>query len=242
MTESNNPLMQFFNDIQKEKESIVNSKNGTEFEGSLRRILYSNGFNQVNPKHDEDLKLYLDKIKSKVLDVLSTEVLENDLAESGRKYTNIFVHQPYGSQQFPDFLIFTNSKIIGIESKYSKQDGNKPVWNSNLPKSSVIYIFGCYKKKDVTFFLGEDVLPHNERIILNKFFMEATMKLMNAFQEELKEKFEEGEMKFDKGFNVYIRKAFDQSQTINTNANINYFNDDREKYENNVIEFVKDLW
>ena len=170
---------------------------------------------------------------------MTTEILPNELKSEGKKYTNIFVHQPYGSQQFPDFLVFTENNIYSVESKYSKQNGNKPVWNSNLPKSTAIYIFGCYAKRDVTFFIGEDILPQNERVILNQFFMYTTTKVMDDFQSELVLKFMDKEMNFEHGFNVYIRKAFDQNQVVNASADIDFFGSkNRSKYENNVISSI----
>ncbi|MGM9550944.1 MAG: type II restriction endonuclease [Clostridia bacterium] len=233
-----NPLNLFFDDIHKNKKQITNSNDGKGFEECLRRCLRGVGFDFVGAKEDKVIVDYLKKIKPKVLDTLATAVLDNELAELGPKYTNIYIHQPYGSQQFPDFLVFTKHKIFCLESKYSTSNGNKPIWNSNLPKSNTIYIFGCYEKKDITFFVGEDILPQNERVILNKFFSETTTKLMDDFQNELKEKFKNSEMSFEHGFNVYIRKAFEQSQVINPNANINYFDKGREKNEENVKKFI----
>ncbi|MEG7978600.1 MAG: hypothetical protein NY202_01435 [Mollicutes bacterium UO1] len=44
----------------------------------------------------------------------------------------VFTHQtyfrsPYGSQNFPDFLIFTRQYVIPIELKSSKRTGSKPM-------------------------------------------------------------------------------------------------------------------
>ena len=234
MSESNNNLVMFFNDLQMNKRNITNSSSGNDFEDNLRRTLRSQGFDYVKPDNDKVLREYLDKIKPKVLDVLSFEVLKNELADKGAKYTNIFVHQPYGSQQFPDFIIFTEKNIICMESKYSTKKGVKPVWNSNLPKSNTIYIFGSYGKRDVTFFLGEDILPQNERVILNNFFSETTNKLMKDFQSELKSKFDSKEMLFEHGFNVYIRKAFEQNRVINVEAELDCFGKSRTLNEESV--------
>lgn len=236
-----NNFVKVFDDIQKNKKKMANSTDGAGFEETLRRTFRSNGFDGVSLENDDVLKKYIDLIKPKVLDVLGTEIMSNELAEKGREYTNIFVHQPYGSQQFPDFLVFTENKIFAIESKYSKKDGKKPTWNSNLPKSNTIYIFGCYEKKDITFFIGEDVLPHSERVVLNNFFEETTSKVINDFKDELKHKFETKEMKFANGFNVYIRKAFEQNRVINETAELNYFSsENRNACEENVKKFILD--
>lgn len=228
-----------FLDIMKEKTSMTSTNSGIDFEECIRRCLRQRGFDFANVDEDRELKNYLSEIKPEVLNPLANSVLKNGLAAKGNRYTNIYIHQPYGSQQFPDFLVFTKDNVFCIESKYSKKNGNKPVWNSNLPKSSTIYIFGCYEKRDVTYFVGEDVLPQNERIILNKFFSETTTKLMDDFQHELYEKYENKEMNFEHGFNVYIRKAFDQSQVINPLADIDYFGSKNRKLcEENVVTFL----
>ena len=48
--------------------------------------------------------------------------------------------------------------------------------------------------------------------------------------------------KFDRGFDVYIRIAYEQNKNINKEANIDYFSHkDRIKCEENVIEFCESL-
>ena len=37
-----------------------------------------------------------------------------------------FVPQPYGSQQYPDFLVFEDSKIWAIETKFNKRKASHP--------------------------------------------------------------------------------------------------------------------
>lgn len=111
------------------------------------------------------------------------------------------------------------------------------MWNSNLPKANAIYIFGSYGREDVTFFLGRDVLPMSEREALIDFFSEIK-KSENNFRKNLKDKVNEGNAIFDRGFDVYVRRAYQQDKSINKNAEVDYFSHkNRIDCENNVIRF-----
>lgn len=238
---SKDNLIAFFDDLLLNKEKWTNSTDGAGFEDILITRLKAHGFDRSIPENDEVVREYLKKIKPDVLDVVNMRVLDNELQDRGNEYRNFFIHQPFGSQQFPDFLIFTDTKIFAVESKYSKQTGSKPTWNSNLPKSSGIYIFGSHGKRDITFFIGEDILPQNERIILYEFFENTTRKVMEDFQKELNEKYDAKEMSFSRGFNVYIRKAYEQNQNINKEAELDYFKaSERQQNELNVKKFIAD--
>ncbi|WKX02318.1 hypothetical protein [Candidatus Mycoplasma mahonii] len=62
------------------------------------------------------------RIKKHILLKNSLEIIDN----SFQSVRNTFIFQPYGSQQFPYFIVFTENKIIPIEIKYSKM---KEVWS-----------------------------------------------------------------------------------------------------------------
>ena len=164
-------LNKIFIDIQKNKKEWLKSKKGSDFEDRIETSLKRNGFNRIN-KDDKNIKLILNSIKNSILDKKSNDIIDNIYYETDKSIANCFICQPYGSQNFPDFLIFTNKKIIPIEIKYSSDKSFNPMWNSNLPKANAIYIFGSYGREDVTFFLGRDVLPMSEREALIDFFSE----------------------------------------------------------------------
>ena len=116
------------------------------------------------------------------------------------------------------------------------------MWNSNLPKSNAIYIFGSYGLSDVTFFLGKDVLSMEERTELISFFENNAKRLEKEFRKEMRNKLNNMNYKFDRGFDVYIRTAYEQNKNINKDAKIDYFSHiDRIECENNVIEFCRSL-
>lgn len=228
---------QLFKDLRKNKDSFLKSSTGTEFEDRIQANLKKNHFNQIYsdlvPK--EEYK----KIKQLILDKKSNQIVKNHL--NNPQFKNCFIYQPYGKQNFPDFLIFTEKYIVALEIKYSTNKNTSPMWNSNLPKSNAIYIFGSYGLKDIMFFMGSDILPDEERNLLVDFF-EKTKEMEANFKKEMKEKFKSGEIKQDKGFFVYVRRAYTQGKDINLDAEKNYFKfSDRKQMEDNVIEFAKKI-
>lgn len=232
-------LSNIFTDIQKNKKEWLKSKKGNEFEDRFEASLKKYGFNRRVP---QDIDNILSAIKKNILDKKSDLLLDNIYALEDKSMENCFICQPYGSQNFPDFLIFTAKKIIAIEIKYSSNKSSKPMWNSNLPKANAIYIFGAYGLSDVTFFLGRDVLSMEERIELISFFENNAKRLEEEFRKKMKNKLDNMNYKFDRGFDVYIRVAYEQNKNINKYANADYFSHtDRIKCENNVIEFCNSL-
>lgn len=97
-----------------------------------------------------------------------TKTLLREWAESGndtelRQSTQglpigSYILQPAGSQGFPDILIKDfNDRFVAIECK-SSEDATCPMWNDNLPKSNIIYVFTSEKVNKTTIFLGQDVI------------------------------------------------------------------------------------
>lgn len=193
-------------------------------------------------EYDTVNRLYKD-IKDKIKDKESLELVENPF----KKIDSHFIFQPFGSQDFPDFLIFTKKFIFPIEIKFTTNkkskdlnlDSQKPMWNSNLPKPNSIYLFGV-SGQNITFFLGSDILDSNTREILNGFFRELDNpkdKLEYSLQ-ELKNNF---------GLYPYIRKAFDHKANKSTYKNSlnkqvveSYFSENLDKREENVLKFLEE--
>lgn len=233
-------LRDIFIDIRNNKKEWLKSKKGIEFEDRFETALKKVGFNRRN---DIEIKKVISLLKNDILNKKSDKIIDNIYSLEDKSFENCFVSQPYGSQNFPDFLVFSRKKIISIEIKYSSNISSKPMWNSNLPKSNSIYIFGSYGRGDVTFFMGNDVLPMNERVELIDFF-EEIKKLEESFKKKIKQDSKDNlfAYKFDRGFNVYVRRAYEQNKTINENAKIDYFlHEDRQRCEDNVIEFCNSL-
>jgi hypothetical protein len=184
------------------------------------------------------------KIRKKILLKNSIEWVKNPFYE----IKNAFIFQPYGSQNFPDFIIFWNKHIIPIELKYSKNEqGNKnidiarPKWNSNIPKSNSIYIYGV-ATKTITFFLGSDIIRDDTRKVLLDFWDKIDKKQKEKLDEKLKN------LSNNFGIYPYVRVDYQYKKTKSTFINLknekvieSYFSKNVNIRENNLIEFLENL-
>lgn len=235
-------LKKFFEELYKDKAKITGSPDGKIFEENFKTYLKRNGFNEMSLTIiDDELKNFLKEIKPKILSKNDTQILKNSiyLNNTNRKdYANFFIWQPYGSQNFPDFLVFCENYIFAIETKFSSKTSNKPMWNSNIPKENSIYVFASYEQKDLTFFLGHDVIEKKEREELLRLWQK-TDEEYEKWAKSFKNKINAGEFSNEYGFTTYIRKAYEQKNTHNKNATLNFFkNKNRQKLEDNVFEFI----
>jgi len=225
-------LKKVFEDLLNNKnEHIENCNSGKSFENKFKEICQKHGIEILN-RDDNEIKKILEEIKEDILND------ESDFLENKYNITGI-VKEPYNTQSYPDFLLFTNDKIIPIEIKFTSKSLNKPMWNGSLPKMSGIYVFGKKgNNPDLTFFMGRDLLTNNERKKL-KLFWDKIKKLQEEFEKELLED-EKFENKY--GFDVYLRKTFNQNKKTNKIPNLNFFDKDlRKKHEQNVMDFLSKI-
>ena len=117
-------LSNLFIEMRSNKEFYLNSATGTEFEDRINTKLYNMGYS----------RLIKDDLEDDLFAILKTEITdkETEVAISNPfvNYTLHFITQPFGSQQYPDFVIFDKTRIVCIETKFSKGKQTRPVWNS----------------------------------------------------------------------------------------------------------------
>lgn len=212
-------LAYVFEDLRQNETTFLTSNSGTQFEERIIDCFRRNGFDRRVKAHDPVLDEYLQKIKPHVLNKLSTSLLRNELGEQNPYYKNIIVHQPYGSQNYPDILVFTDY-IVPVEPKFTKGTQPVPMWNGNFPKDSGIYIFGQYGNRRLTYFVGRDVLTQEER------------EKLYEVTENLRELSKSGRTK--NGFHNYFRETYAQS-------NFDYFDENRENREQSVLNYINQL-
>ncbi len=233
-------LVDFLKDVSADRNSLLRAKDGKNCEELFRGKLKTY-FTDMSASNDKQIIKFKQKIKDIILSKNGPSVVENTLYSDTKNgmYEDFFIAQPYGSQNYPDFLIFTRFKVFSIEIKYSTKKAVKPMWNSNLPKMDGIYFFGCYQSRQLTFFRGEDILPSNERESLLKIWDYLDKKekdWVNEFENSIKAK----EFSNEYGFTPYIRKAYQQVKAFNSKAIIDYFNNpNKGSLEKKVIEFVE---
>ena len=217
-------LSRLFNALQKSKQQFLTAAKGSEFEERLRVKLDEIGFNRVMK---EDInRIAFDELKRLVQEAQSLTEIGNPT-----NYRRHYLVQPFGSQDYPDFLVFDGERVVSIESKYSRKSEGKPMWNSGLPRPGGIYIFGAHGRGDVTFFRGCDVVSPSESRKFIEFFNR---------QRRAQEEFNEQNMQGQKyGFVAYVRKAFDQNLRYNEEAVTNFFTNERRlELEQSVIKYT----
>jgi len=223
-------LKKIFDFIRNKKNIWLGISKGKHLEDRLEEELRKNNFIPLRLNILTDKKQWL---------ILKKEILQKnnnkDIINNFPSFTyNTYFRHPYGSQNYPDFLIFTNNSIIPIELKTSRKNNIKPMWNSNLPKSNCIYIFASFGKKDITFFKGNDVIEEKIKLKLLNFFVEIK-KIEKKFIDELESN--------ERGWKLYVRTAFEQNKSLlSINGKLNYFlHPWRKEIENRVCEWLKNI-
>lgn len=212
-----------FPDIQANAGKYLQAATGRHFEERIAHTIDRLGFTRILPTDLPDLRAVKESVK---------ETTNADLVNNVGDYRRHFVFQPFGSQDYPDFLLFSGDYVIAIETKYSNSGQRKPIWNSGLPRLNGVYVFGSYKAMDITFFKGGDILTADEIRALRRFF-----DAMKAEQDKFNTSAMGGQ---SYGFNAYVRRAFDQNKRYNKNAVLDFFqNPGRRRLEAEVIRYVK---
>ena len=197
---------------------------GKEFEQRFVSLLESNRF----------FRCFYDDFPPQLWKSIKVEILKKtnggDIDNTTEKKSH-FVTQPYGSQQYPDFLVFEDSKIWVIETKFNKRKASHPFWNSGLPRPNGIYIYACGARKQITFFVGKDVVQSSIAEQMHGQLDELKTMATKFNQQELSNQ--------PHGFMIEVRKAFSQSKRFNPNAILDFItNPNRETLEKAAIAFL----
>lgn len=232
----------FLKSILKEKNKLTNASSGAAFEERIKAFLRRAGISEMVLETDEKFAAYVQEIKPTIQAKSGSSLLDNSLYQTTGElmYKDCYVWQPYGQQDFPDFLIFTENKIFTIEIKYSTKSEKKPMWNGNLPKKDALYIFGCYGKQDLTIFRGEDILPEEERVKILEIWDEID-EAARQWEAEFIDGIDKNLYSNEFGFSPYIRKAYQQGKQYNENAIMDFFkNKNRKAIEDAAVKFAAD--
>jgi hypothetical protein len=160
-----NVLIQLSNtkDLQEHDENT--QKNGRNLESVFINLCHTNGIKQI--KKTELDKYILKKVKKEILDKDGENYSIID-----RQERDFIVQQPFGSQNFPDFLFFYNYRnrcvVIPIECKTSSK--NIATWNNNCPKQNAVYIF--HSKGKTIFFKGSSIITSDDIFIMKNYTTE----------------------------------------------------------------------
>lgn len=218
-------LNQLFQSLRDDKNSYLNARQGSEFEERIAQYMKMEiGLTRIlkTDLSDRDWKL----IKKHIGDKFGKTFL--DIPSDNLKCS--YIYQPYGSQQFPDFIVFTDKKVIPLEIKFSTKRQSKPIWNSNVPRANAFYVFGSYGLKDITFFCGDDILVPKHREFLYGFFND-----IRALQDKIRVDMPAFDIT-NRGFTPYIRAAFDQRKHKPSVETSFFIHPERKEVEDLVIK------
>ncbi len=232
-------LDKLFLKILSNKQDFLKARNGDEFEKLLQDELYILGYNNLGKKALINIikKVEFNSLKEKILNKFSDEYIENTFSTD--VIINKLVYQPFGANNYPDFLIITKTHIIPLEIKYSKKS-NEPVWNSNMPKPNSFYIFGSHGKQDVTFFRGRDVLDKDSIEKITKFFDEPRRIQQEFYDNVMPTILADGKNAF--GFKPYVRIAYETSAQFSTDdSHMAFDRSSRVEDESKLITTINEL-
>lgn len=134
--------------MQAHKEDYLGGREGKHFEDRIGAKLKKLGYGRL-VKNDIEEQGFL-PLKEEILKKEQQHDIKNPFSQFRKDY----IMQPYGTQNYPDFIVLDNDRVVSIEVKFSDGAQKRPVWNSGLPRPNGIYVFGARKQKDLTFLEG----------------------------------------------------------------------------------------
>ncbi len=218
-------IYELFYSIKHNAKNYLNAPIGKDFEERMMVQLNNIGYNRIL-KSDLS-KEYISDIKKRILQ--NDEIISNET-----NFKQHYLYQPFGSQNYPDFIIFDKRILVSIESKFTEKNHTKPVWNSGIPRLNGLFIFGSYGKQDITFFRGCNVVSKEERSLFQQFFAEEKGRADSFNKQNMSNQ--------EFGFSAYVRTAYEQKKMYNVNAILNFFdNDKRTIMEEAVLSYLQGL-
>ncbi|GAA6906539.1 hypothetical protein CHC162_06420 [Helicobacter pylori] len=132
-------LEKVFQEITHKRKFFASSSTGEQFENNFRNELKKHfseingdlieGLSHIEEKPNKEIKTTFNQLKKQVLEKNHPETLKNPFS----KLTSHFLYQPFGSQNYPDFLVFIFDYVVGIEIKFSKNDKGEKIFKHLAP-------------------------------------------------------------------------------------------------------------
>lgn len=132
-------LEKVFQEITNKRKFFASSSTGEQFENKFRNELKKH-FSEINgdlteelshieEKPNKEIKTAFNQLKKQVLEKNHPHTLTNPFSN----LTSHFLYQPFGSQNYPDFLVFIFDHVVGIEIKFSKNDKGEKTFKLLAP-------------------------------------------------------------------------------------------------------------
>ena len=207
------------------RKELTQAARGEEFENRLIEGLERQGFPRLyqpiwSPSQEKALKQgILDKERGGEIPHYT-------------RHTSHVITQPYGTQQYPDFVVLSGAMAYGVEAKFNRKVAGKPFWNSGLPRPNGIYIYASAARGDLTFFRGLSVVSIEEGRYIRSVLEQAQQRVEQAKQHPIIRN-------QPYGFEPEVRRAFGQQKKYNPHAVIDFFdNPKRAHLEDEVLSFL----
>ena len=202
-------------------------------EENIKNCLINNGFTEV--KLNNENKTLLKKIIHRTIPYDNIEIVKEKL----NMVNYSFIHQPFGIQSNPDFVINILDKkiLLSIEAKSNKSC--TPMYNNGIPDARKNYLncFTSRKCNQTTMYFSSDILSKEEYDIIESGYKKS--KLIEAETNRL---LREYSLSTNRGINLYLRKSSTHTVGNDSKINSNYFtHPDRQRCEDNVKTYFNDL-
>ncbi|MEA4134580.1 hypothetical protein VBM90_02050 [Mycoplasma sp. 2704] len=127
---SRQKLVDLFNELKNNKKEFLSSHvlmSENNFEDEFKQILISHGIIEIPGQSATNQKRFFASLKGYEDQMSETEIkekwnsLKNEIQSKDRielvenkftKLNNFFIKQPFGSQNYPDFIIFTEKNVF----------------------------------------------------------------------------------------------------------------------------------
>jgi hypothetical protein len=193
---------------------------------------YTNDKSGVFHKHEEQVYNYLLNGGLKKSHIVNTKKKEA-VFTIDKMELNTFLHQPFGSQNSPDFIVkLDNGLHICIECK-SCIKTCYPVYNSGSIHEEYIYIFSSKKPNSTTVFMGRDIITKEQLSVFKE-----TDVLIKQILLEQNRKLKVLDI-HKRGWDYYSRRMIGQQGGKSVTDYFEHI--DREKCEKKVMDFLKQM-
>ncbi|GAA7952605.1 hypothetical protein HpMS83_01160 [Helicobacter pylori] len=132
-------LEKVFQEITNKRKFFASSSTGEQFENNFRNELKKHfseingdlieGLSHIEEKPNKEIKTTFNQLKKQVLEKNHLETLKNPFS----KLTSHFLYQPFGSQNYPDFLVFIFDYVVGLRSSFLKTIRVKKIFKHLAP-------------------------------------------------------------------------------------------------------------
>ena len=209
------------------KAGLLRANDGGEFESRFREHLARHRFGQVWKDQ------YPAETHAAVKAYAQGFVSAGPIRNISPRWDRHFMHSPYGSQQYPDFLLFVPGVVIPVETKYLRGRRGTPMWNGGIPREHGLYVIAAAGAEDLAFFLGGDVVSREDAQTLEQGIQRMGQIVAETNSAMTHQSY---------GFQLYYRRTYAQGRQHNPEAILDFLtNAEREELEDRALDYLNEI-